>query len=131
ILVMASKRLLYAGDGPPEGPAGYLVAILRHLKYSFTHIPPHRFMTREHLRRSYDAFILSDFPRHRMGPGAEEMLSGSVEQGAGLMMVGGWASFAGPFGGWKGSLIERQLPVTCLPGDDRVHLASGGHIFRA
>ena len=46
----------------------------------------------------------------------------------GLMMVGGWASFSGPFGGWSGSVIEKLLPVSCLKKDDRTNFSSGAWV---
>lgn len=54
-------------------------------------------------------------------PNRLKLLRSYVEQGGGLLMVGGWMSFAGIGGKAKyhGSPLEDALPVTCLPYDDR------------
>ena len=57
------------------------------------------------------------------------MITRLVDEGTGLLMVGGWGSFSGPFGGWRGSLIEKLLPVSCLHRDDRIHLPGGAHLL--
>ncbi|MBI4387488.1 MAG: hypothetical protein HY582_00390 [Candidatus Omnitrophica bacterium] len=48
-----------------------------------------------------------------------------VSEGSAFLMIGGWSSYTGRDGNYKGSVIEKILPVTCLAKDDRRHLASG------
>jgi uncharacterized membrane protein len=69
----------------------------------------------EHLA-SFDAVVLEDIDavRYRLTPYLEN-ISHYVEQGGGLLLVGGTAAFAG--GGYERSPIERVLPISLLPSD--------------
>ena len=121
------KRILYAGDSPAGGPANYLLAILGTLPVSVTHIPPGVKLELKTLeKKEFDAFILSDYSRADLSHQAEKEIANSVRLlRAGLLMIGGWGSFSGPFGKWNGSLVERLLPVSCLTGDDRRNVCTG------
>lgn len=121
-------RVLYAGDSPAGGPANYLLAVLRRLKARVVHVPPGKILRPALFRQRFDAFILSDFSRKDMPAAAQRAIGRQVKEGAGLLMVGGWGSFNGPFGKWKGSLVERLLPVACVSGDDRLNLPGGAWI---
>ena len=118
-------KILYAGDSPAGGPANYLLGILRSIRAEVTHVPPSDILTPEISLKKYDAVILSDFSKKNLPPAAEKNLVKQIENGAGLLMVGGWGSFSGPFGGWRGSEIEKLLPVQCLTGDDRLNFPGG------
>lgn len=123
---MATRHLLYAGDSPAGGPANYLLALIATLPdVRLTHVPPGQKLKPSLLARRYDAFILSDFSRADLPSASEKALAGQVKEGAGLMMVGGWGSFAGPFGRWQGSAVEKLLPVECLRKDDRRNVSAG------
>ena len=119
-------RVLYAGDGPIGGAANYVLGVLNFLKADWHHVPPSRSLPIRLLQsRPYDAIVLSDFPCHRTSDAAQRLIASQVLQGTGLLMVGGWASFSGAHGGWRGSLVERLLPVRCRAADDRVHCPAG------
>ena len=118
-------RILYAGDGLAGGAAAYLLGILRSLRADVTHVPPSSTLGQRHFRRVHDAIILSDQPRVRVPSVAQRAIAHQVASGTGLLMIGGWASFAGPRGGWRGSLIETLLPVTCDRRDDRLTFPGG------
>lgn len=89
--------------------------------------------------RKYDVVILSDvgansllfhpemLSRSIRHPNRLKLLRDFVQQGGGLLMVGGWMSFAGIGGKAKyhGSPLEEALPVTCLPYDDRQEIPEG------
>lgn len=122
-------RILYAGDSPAGGPANYLLGILRYLKADFVHVPPGKILKESLTKRRFDAFILSDYSRRNVPAASERRVVEQVKSGSGLLMVGGWASFSGPFGGWRGSLMEKLLPVTCLNRDDRVNFPGGAWIL--
>lgn len=118
-------RILYAGDSPAGGPANYLLAILGTLNCEFRHVPPGERLSAADIHRS-DALVLSDYGRSGLGAGAEESIIELVEKRAGgLLMVGGWGSFTGLRAGWKGSEVERLLPVNCLARDDRRNIPTG------
>ena len=87
----------------------------------------------------YDAVILSDVGANSLlfhpemlaksmrRPNRLKLLRDYVEGGGGLMMVGGWMSFAGIDGRarYHGTPVEQALPVTCTPYDDRVEVPEG------
>lgn len=118
-------KVLYAGDSPAGGPANYLLAILRSLRIPFTHIPPSEKLSPRLMKTFFDAIILSDFSRKNLPQKSEKMILDQISKGSGLLMVGGWGSFSGPFGKWHGSLIEKILPVQCLNQDDRLNFPGG------
>ena len=124
-------RVLYAGDSPVGGPANYLLGVLRFLKAFVCHLPPAARLRPQLLGRRYDAIILSDFPARHAPTAGQRAIVRQVIDGAGLLMIGGWASFAGPDGGWRGSDVERLLPVTCRGRDDRLHLSGGALVLPA
>lgn len=119
-------QVLYAGDSPAGGSADYLLGILYRLRASVRHVPPQQPLSPRLARIRYDAIILSDFPRRAMPAAAEYALVQQVDRGAGLLMVGGWASFAA--GGWRHSLLAKRLPVVCRTKDDRVPLPGGAAV---
>jgi len=123
-------RVLYAGDSPAGGPANYLLAVLRHLKARVIHIPPGKILRPALFRKGFDAIVLSDFSRKDVPSESQKAIHRQVREGTGFLMVGGWASFNGPYGKWQGSLVEKLLPVSCVSGDDRLNLPGGAWIVR-
>lgn len=93
------------------------------------HVPPAVILDERWLRIPFDVFILSDYSRKQLSSRPERLIAKRVDEGAGLLMIGGWGSFSGPYGGWKGSLIEKRLPVTCLGRDDRLNYPGGALVF--
>ena len=65
----------------------------------------------------YNAYILSDLPANILTAKQQKLLTESVRQGAGLMMLGGHASFGA--GGWADTPLADILPVHIHPGDGR------------
>jgi len=121
-------KVLYAGDSPAGGPANYLLGILNSLRANYVHVPPGKTLRPGLFKKRFDAIILSDFSKKDLPRDSEKALVGQLERGAGLLMVGGWGSFSGPFGGWQGSRVEKLLPVRCLKQDDRVNFPGGARI---
>ena len=62
-----------------------------------------------------------------MGPNRLKLIKAFVKQGGGLLMIGGWASFAGYMAQAKyyDTPIEEVLPVRILKYDDRVEVPEG------
>lgn len=60
-------------------------------------------------------------------PDRLKVLTRAVEQGVGLIYLGGWLSFSGYLGkaGWGRCAITNWLPFQCLPGDDLVESSEG------
>lgn len=119
--------ILYAGDSGPQGVARYLLAILKSMGAKTTHVLPSQKLSARLFRKKYDAVLLSDFPAKNAPLQTQKMIARQVHDGTGLMMIGGWASFSGPLGRWKGSLIEKLLPIYCLPTDDRINFPGGAY----
>jgi beta-lactamase regulating signal transducer with metallopeptidase domain/uncharacterized membrane protein len=63
----------------------------------------------------YNAYVLSDLKAGFLTPKQQRMLAEAVRQGAGLMMLGGHASFGA--GGWADTPLAGILPVHIHPGD--------------
>lgn len=88
---------------------------------------------------AYDVLMLSDIGantlllppdvwlRGERVPNRLKMVEAWVKDGGGLIMVGGYMTFQGidGRGRWHRTPVERALPVTCLPYDDRVELPEG------
>ncbi len=125
---MTRPKILYAGDSWEGGPANYLLAILRHMDADFQHVPAAVRMSEDIIARPFDLFILSDYGAELLSPACQEIMIRRIEAGAGFLMIGGWASFSGPFGGWHGTPVESILPVRCLDQDDRLNTSSGSLI---
>ncbi len=122
-------RILYAGDSPVGGPANYLLAVLRALRATVRHVPPASMLSPQLLRVRYDAIIVSDFSSQQTPRISQRAILQQVEAGTGLLMIGGWGSFSGPLGHWRGSLLETALPVRCLAHDDRVNFPGGAVVI--
>lgn len=123
------RTVLFAGEEAPPGSGRYLLAILHALKVKAVHAPATARLSVRQLTRRYAAFILSDFPSRQASPACQQAIVQHVKEGAGLLMIGGWGSFSGPSGGWRGSRLERLLPVRCLNRDDRINFPSGALVI--
>lgn len=118
-------RVLYAGDSPVGGPANYLLGVLRSLGAKTTHLSPATPLASQAFEKKYDAVLFSDYSAEQCAPAVQACLVTAVRKGMGFAMIGGWGSFSGPFGGWKGSVLETIFPVTCLGRDDRTNFPGG------
>ena len=63
----------------------------------------------------YNAYVLSDLPATYLTTKQQRMLAEAVRAGAGLMMLGGHASFGA--GGWADTPLADILPVQIHPSD--------------
>jgi uncharacterized membrane protein len=113
-------KVLFLGEGLP-GSGNYLAAILRWSGMEFKHCPDLAQISPALLRQRYEAVILSDYRYSNWTRSGVRWLESAVQQGMGLMMIGGYASFTGLVGHYAGTAIEKLLPVRCVPGDDRVN----------
>jgi uncharacterized membrane protein len=76
--------------------------------------------------RDFNVVVLSDYPAAHLSHAHQQALvSAVVHEARGLLMIGGWASFGGPRGGYYGSQLANLLPVTIRPDDDRVNTPLG------
>lgn len=107
--------------------------------YQPCHVAATEFPTTAEELTSYDVVVLSDigyntlalppstFTEYQQVPNRLRLLNDYVKAGGGLLMVGGYLSFQGFNGkaGYRGSAIERALPVSMEPFDDRVERSDG------
>lgn len=122
-------KVLYLGDSPAGGPANYLLGILGSLKAQVRHTPPGEIIPSSYLRVRPDLIIISDYEYRLLSPANETSFRKWLDAGTGLLMIGGWASFAGPFGGWQNSTLTSYLPVQMKSADDRVQHPTGAILF--
>jgi uncharacterized membrane protein len=119
-------KVLYLGDGPLGGPSSYLYGVLKYCGFSVDHLPPHKKLAPRCLKKAPQVIVLSDYPFQHLKK-CEKQLTNSIQEGAGLLMVGGWSSFSG--GGYRGTDIEDLLPVKIQKGDDRLNYSPGLRAF--
>ena len=120
-----------------------LVEALKDSAFDLRYMPAHEaqrdFPQTPEAIAAYDAVILSDIGSNtlllhpdtwihsRRTPNRLRSLKAYVEDGGGLLMVGGYYSFQGINGGarYHGTPVEEVLPVDILPYDDRVEAPEG------
>lgn len=130
-----------------EEPYLLMKEMVEKLGHQFTHIPSH-LVARDFPRtieglQQYDAVLLSDIGSNiflllpdmcRTGKRSVNLLKlirDYTSQGGGFAMIGGYSTFQGyeAKGNYKGTPIEELLPVTLLPGDDRVEAPEGADLI--
>ncbi|MDQ7012571.1 MAG: VWA domain-containing protein [Planctomycetota bacterium] len=98
------------GRGAPTGGGALLARTLRLAGIGVSAIDPAAMPEDLVSLQAYDLVILQDVPADAMSQRAQAALAAHVQElGAGLVMLGGYNSFA--VGGWRGSAIEPLLPV--------------------
>jgi uncharacterized membrane protein len=95
--------------------------VLAHSGIAFDHVPSKVCVGADTLGGDHGAFVLSDYPAAGFAAGCLERLVELVALGRGLVMIGGWASFAGISGGYGPTCLAGALPVLMEAGDDRVN----------
>ncbi len=111
--------------------------------FDVVHLPNHlagdKFPKTPEDLKAYDTIILSDigantlllstatFVRSEVQPNRLESLRQYVEEGGGLVMIGGYLTFQGIEGKgcYAGTPVEQALPVTLQRSDDRVEAPEG------
>ncbi len=114
------KQILYLGDTALKEAASYLAGVMTHAGLQFDYLASDRKFA-EAPGSDYQAFILSDYPAGNFAPGELEALAKKVENGAGLVMIGGWESFTGPNREYTSTVLKDVLPVVMQPSDDRLN----------
>ena len=104
-------KICYLGDGRLNGAAGYLAGIMLHYGLAFDHVPSDEAPPAAFSSEPYALYVVSDYPAARFGAAAMTHVAGRVEQGAGLVMLGGWESFFGRLGEYHQSPLADVLPV--------------------
>ncbi|MGL6227537.1 MAG: glutamine amidotransferase [Thermoguttaceae bacterium] len=117
------QPVLYLGDGDCSRAAAYLSGVLAYFGIPFDRLDSDQVPSENFLDKEYSSFILSDFPRNQFRSGQLERLVQKVNDGAGLLMIGGWESFHGLNGEYNQSPLVDVLPVEMLDRDDRRNYA--------
>ncbi len=115
--------ILYCGDTNLEGAASYLAGLMTHFGWAFDYVPSHVPMTREMIERPHSLLILSDYPATQFDDELQQIALHQVEQGMGLLMIGGWESFRGLGGDWDVAPLAKALPVDMARYDDRTNFS--------
>lgn len=118
------QRILYLGDTALDRAGSYLAGILHHTKVQFNYIPSDKTFSDEWLTESVDAVVISDYPSAHFTESQLAHLARCVQQGTGLLMIGGWESFTGCAGGYQKTVLKEVLPVQMSDTDDRVNCAA-------
>jgi len=113
------KQVLYLGDTHLAGSAAYLAGILDYHGIGFDHVASDRELDSAQLDNDYDVVILSDYPSRNFSTAQLLEVSARVENGTGLVMIGGWESYVGRGGDYQGTRLRDVLPVEMLGTDDR------------
>ena len=116
---------LYFGDDDMSRAAAYLCGIMAQAGIPFERVDSTQSPSEAMLQVSYNAYILSDYPRERFLPGQLEKICNAVNNGAGLVMFGGWESYHGLLGEYHDTVLAEVLPVTMLQEDDRRNFSQG------
>lgn len=116
------KSVLYMGDTSLGSNAGYLAGIMTAFGIAYDYIPSDKPLELSDLGSHRRLFILSDYPAAMISHEMQNQIVTQVrEEGAGLLMIGGWESFQGSGGDWHNSPIAQALPVDVDSEDDRVN----------
>jgi len=116
-------KICYLGDDHLGGAAAYLAGIMQWAGLSFDYVPSADRPPDDFSARQYALYVLSDYPAARFSPAQMEHVRRCVEQGSGLLMIGGWESFFGRSGEYHGTVLADVLPVTLRSEDDRANCA--------
>ncbi len=107
------------GDGNPSGEGGLLATSLTRSGAEVRFVAPEGVPTDLLGLQPYDLVILQNVPADALSDPVQHNLAAHVrDMGAGLIMIGGPASFGS--GGWMGSPIEPILPVKLDIGEKLV-----------
>ncbi len=115
------KQILYLGDTALREAASYLAGVMSHYKINFDYVASDVPFPESMLETGYRAFVISDYPSRNFSPGHLERIVGKVQEGAGLLMIGGWESFTGSGGDYGRTVLREALPVIIQIEDDRVN----------
>ena len=118
------KKILYAGDTTLDSAAAYLAGILTHYGLGFDYLPSDQPITSAGSLADYGLYIISDYPVNNWRKDDFAVVIKSVENGAGLLMLGGWESYHGLAGEYHDSPLRDVLPVIMQDTDDRVQSAT-------
>ena len=113
------------GDDHLKSAAAYLGAMMTYNKIDFTHIDSSNKANLESSQTDAALYIISDYPSHNLPEADQRYIVSKVEEGASLLMIGGWESFYGLAGEYNKGPVADILPVECMQSDDRDNYCQG------
>ncbi len=112
-------QVCYLGDDDLAGAAAYLAGVMHWAGISFDHVPSAQAPPHDFSQRRYSLYVVSDYPSARFRRADMLHIVRCVEEGSGLLMLGGWESFFGRLGEYHTSPLAGALPVFMAHSDDR------------
>lgn len=113
--------ILYCGDTELNGAASYLAGLLESWGYPYEYKPSHIPVEAHDFKQQRAVIIVSDYPAQQFSAECQKLAIQQIEQGCGLLMIGGWESFHGLGGDWDTTVLGSILPVEIQSTDDRVN----------
>lgn len=114
--------VLYLGDTDLGSAAAYLAGVLAAAGLEYRYVPSHIDADAAFFEEpTLQVVVISDYPAARLGAAATERLLARVQDGLGLVFLGGWESYHGLEGFWHQSPLAEALPVSLESQDDRVN----------
>jgi uncharacterized membrane protein len=121
IFGVMSKKILYLGDTSLETAAAYLAGVMVAHNIEFDYLSSSDKFGDELLGNDYGCVIISDYSGANFTGDQLEKLAEQVNNGMGLLMIGGWESFTGPGIEYTNTILAEVLPVIMQASDDRVN----------
>lgn len=118
------KKVCYLGDDDATRAAAYLCGIMTNKGIDFDRVdggstPPDDFQSKR-----YALYVVSDYRASLFRPGDMEFVADAARQGSGVLTLGGWESYFGRLGEYRGTPLEDVLPVVMSDRDDRRNYSS-------
>ena len=118
------NRILYLGDTALNRQASYLAGVMSYYDLDFDYVSSDRKFSDSLLEKDHCLMILSDYPASNFSAKQAKVLVDKIEDGMGLLMIGGWESFTGDGGDYHHTPFAEVLPVVMRSRDDRVNFSS-------
>ncbi len=125
-----NKTVCYLGDDDVSRAAAYLCGIMTRCNIDFDRIDSPEKPSGNFQKQAYSLYVVSDYESAKFNPGDMEHICARVrEDGAGLLMLGGWESYYGRAYPEKKSSYDKSpladiLPVVMESEDDRRNYSS-------
>lgn len=116
-----TSKVLYLGDTSLGSAAGYLAGVMTHSAIDFDYHASDEKFSDAWSSPGCEAVILSDYPSANFDESQVRHLVENVQNGMGLLMIGGWESFTGLGGDYGRTRFQEVLPVVMQEADDRMN----------
>ena len=124
-VILGNSKVIYMGDDNLKGAAAYLGAMMTFNKIDFRHVKSSEKADLESGNVDAPLYIISDYPSAQLPEADQRYIVKKVEEGASLLMIGGWESFYGLAGEYNKGPVADILPVECMQSDDRDNYCQG------